>query len=110
MGEEELLVQSGGRHRFRQRLRKGGNRGANKRSRLSRRRSFMKLRTEKDNKARRFKKIRKNNEDKIKKVQYADEDIEDTEERRQGEMVLPNIMVEDMSREAGDWAELLVDV
>merc|ERR1712110_485221 len=59
--EQELLVQSGGRHRFRQRLRKGGNRGADKRSRLSRRRSFIKLRTEKDNKARRFKKIRKNN-------------------------------------------------
>ena len=68
--ETEVLVQSGGRHRIRQRLRKGGNRGANKRSR---RRSFMKLKTEKNNKARRFKKIRKNNEDKIKKVQNADE-------------------------------------
>ena len=74
--EEELLVQSGGRHRFRQRLRQGGNRGANKRSRLSRRRSFMKLRTEKNNKARRFKKITKNNEDKMKKVHEADEDYE----------------------------------
>merc|ERR1711902_111101 len=66
--EEELLGQSGGRHRFRQRGRQGGNRGADKRSRLSRRRSFIKLRTEEKNKARRFKKIRKNSEDKIKKV------------------------------------------
>merc|ERR1712110_192494 len=82
--EEELLVQSGGRHRFRQRRRQGGNRGADKRSRLSRRRSFMKLRTEKDNKARRFKKVRKNNEEKIKKVQYADKDIEYNEGRRHG--------------------------
>ena len=82
--EEELLVQSGGRHRFRQRRRQGGNRGADKRSRLSRRRSFIKLRTEKNNKARRFKKVRKNNEEKIKKVQYADKDIEYNEGRRHG--------------------------
>ena len=32
------------------------------------------------------------------------------EEGMEEEMELPNIMVEDISREAGDWAELPVDV
>ena len=65
---EEILIQSVGRDRFRQRRRKGGNRGENKRSRVKlSRRLLDKLRTWTNNKERRNKKTIKDNESEERK-------------------------------------------
>lgn len=75
--EQELLIQSGGRHRFRQRRKQRGHRGENKRARVLRRQSLGELRQ--NNKAKRFMKLSKNVEEMIHKFK---DEVKKNKERR----------------------------
>merc|ERR1712176_1193117 len=75
--EQELLIQSGGRHRFRQRRKQRGHRGENKQARIIRRQSLGELRQNK--KAKRFMKHSKNVEEIIQKFK---DEVKKNKERR----------------------------
>jgi len=75
--EQELLIQSGGRHRFRQGRKQRGHRGENKRARGLRRQSLGELRQ--NNKAKRFMKLSKNDEEMIQKFK---KEVKKDKERR----------------------------
>jgi len=75
--EQELLIQSGGRHRFRQRRKQRGHRGENKRATALRRQSLGELRQ--NNKAKRFMKLSKNVVEMIHKFK---DEVKKNKERR----------------------------